>query len=622
MRSVEQFRRTKNVLVLAAVMVFVGGLLGGCHRNSGTPVTAPIVPSFSVSGNVTGLATGAKVTLLDNGGDSLTVSADGTFTFPILIADNGSYSVTVGSQPAGQVCTVSSGSGSGLVANVTKVSVTCSANSVTIGGTATGLVSGQPVTLLNNGTDPLSTSTTGQFTFPTPLAVGGSYAITVETQPVGKTCTVSNGSGTNVSANVSTISVTCSSTTFAVSGTITGLITGQQVTLLNNGADATTVSSTSGTFQFATQVAYNGSYTVSVGTQPTAEHCSVTAGTGNNVQAAVTTVAVTCVTHNLYVGDSGAPKIYQYQTGTGPIIPLATPSVTTTGNIGNLILDNSRNYLYATIPSMNVIAQFNIGADGSLTPMTTATVASGGTAPYEEALSPNGKWLFVGDQGNAKVDSFAIGVDGSLTHIGTYSCTSSCNNTQGVVVDASSTHLYVAGAAIGDIVMMTIAADGSLSSPVAISNGLGNAGELAISPSGAFLLSGANSTMEVFPISSVDGTLGSAVTNFQTTASGIYPLLFNGNYLYVGLGGSASTVVDQFSWSDSTYAVALSPATVTSDPNPQRMAADPTGTYMFVMTRTNQIIDQYLIGAGGVLTYHTSVTLLSATDTYNALAVR
>ena len=71
------------------------------------------------------------VVLQDNGGDDLSVSASGSFTFASPVADGAAYSVTVKTNPSGQACTVSSGSGTVAVANVTNVAVTCAANSAT-----------------------------------------------------------------------------------------------------------------------------------------------------------------------------------------------------------------------------------------------------------------------------------------------------------------------------------------------------------------------------------------------------------------------------------------------------------------------------------------------------------
>jgi hypothetical protein len=79
----------------------------------------------TVSGFVSGLGAGKQVTLLNNGGNSLTVSAIGTFAFSQSVQTGGSYSVTISRQPAGQICSVINDRGSNVVAPVTTVFLTC-----------------------------------------------------------------------------------------------------------------------------------------------------------------------------------------------------------------------------------------------------------------------------------------------------------------------------------------------------------------------------------------------------------------------------------------------------------------------------------------------------------------
>ena len=91
--------------------------------------------------------------------------------------------MTVKTNPAGQTCTVSNGSGTVRVANVTNVAVNCVATtaSYSVGGTVSGL-SGT-VVLQDNGGDDLSVSANGSFTFATKLADGSAYSVTVQDQP-------------------------------------------------------------------------------------------------------------------------------------------------------------------------------------------------------------------------------------------------------------------------------------------------------------------------------------------------------------------------------------------------------------------------------------------------------
>ena len=62
--------------------------------------TAP--PTYAIGGTLTGLADNIKLVLLDNGGDALTLVANGAFSFAAPVAFNTAYAVTVGTQPLWQ----------------------------------------------------------------------------------------------------------------------------------------------------------------------------------------------------------------------------------------------------------------------------------------------------------------------------------------------------------------------------------------------------------------------------------------------------------------------------------------------------------------------------------------
>ena len=96
--------------------------------------------------------------------------------------------MTVKTNPSGQTCSVSGGTGTVASANVTNVAVTCTTNTYSVGGTVSGL-SGT-VVLQDNGGDDLSVSGNGAFTFATRLPTGAAYNVTVKTNPSGQTCSV------------------------------------------------------------------------------------------------------------------------------------------------------------------------------------------------------------------------------------------------------------------------------------------------------------------------------------------------------------------------------------------------------------------------------------------------
>lgn len=167
--------------------------------------------TFTIGGTVSGLA-GTGLVLQDNLKDNLTIITNGNFTFAMPVNAGTAYSVTVLNQPSNpaQNCSVTGGSGNAN-ANVTDVVVTCTTNAYTIGGIVSGLV-GSGLVLQDNLTDNLAITGSGSFTFATPVNSGGSYSVTVLTQPSGplQHCAVNNGSG-NATTNVANIQVVCTS---------------------------------------------------------------------------------------------------------------------------------------------------------------------------------------------------------------------------------------------------------------------------------------------------------------------------------------------------------------------------------------------------------------------------
>lgn len=188
----------------------VSGGSGAVGVGNVTSVVVNCAPgTYTIGGTVSGLT--GTVVLQDNGGNDLSLNSSGSFAFSQTIATGGPYAVTVKTPPAypprSQTCTITNGSGNVAAANVTNVTVACTTNSFTVGGTVSGL-SGTLV-LKNNGADPRTLTTNGAFTFPTAVVSGNTYAATIGTQPSGQTCSLTNASGSVTNGAVTTISVAC-----------------------------------------------------------------------------------------------------------------------------------------------------------------------------------------------------------------------------------------------------------------------------------------------------------------------------------------------------------------------------------------------------------------------------
>jgi hypothetical protein len=297
--------------------------------HSGTSPT-----TYTVGGGISGL-TGSGL-VLANGTDQLTVTAGASsFTFPTAVAAQSTYAVTIVTQPSGASCVVTNGSGTASAA-VTTVQVTCAAAQFHLGGTLSGLTASG--LMLANGTDsvsPAANATT--FTFPTTVASGATYNVTVSAQPTGLTCTVAAGAGTMAGADITSVAITCTPAHYHVGGTITGLSAAGLV--LANGSDTVSPAANASAFTMPATVASGTAYAVTVQTQPTGLTCSVTGGSGTVGTADVASIAVSCSNGTGFTalaGQTSCPAGVPDQNGTGSAASLALPSSIVADNAGNV----------------------------------------------------------------------------------------------------------------------------------------------------------------------------------------------------------------------------------------------------------------------------------------------
>ena len=251
--------------------------------------------TYTIGGTVLGLA-GTGMVLTNNNGNDTPVTGTGNvpFTFTSSVASGTAFAVAIKTQPSGQTCNVSGGTGTVGAANVTSVVINCNAGTFTVGGTVSGLQG--TVVLKNNGTaDTATVTANGTFAFPMPLATSSAYNVTVGTQPSypprSQNCVVTNATGSVGSANVTSVTVACTTASYSVGGMVSGL-TG--TLKLQNGADMLTLTMAGG-FTFGTSVPSGNTYNVQITAQPAGQTCSFTSSaTGTVGNGNVTSVAINC----------------------------------------------------------------------------------------------------------------------------------------------------------------------------------------------------------------------------------------------------------------------------------------------------------------------------------------
>ncbi|WP_157995377.1 choice-of-anchor tandem repeat GloVer-containing protein [Peristeroidobacter soli] len=259
-------------------------------------------PTFAIGGTVAGLGDLAGLQLSD-GIDTITVGpGDATFVFPTRVPSGTSYVIGIVNEPAGKTCTVAGGSGTVDSADIANAVVTCSDRAFQLGGTIQGL-STAGLVLANGETTLAVAADAASFTMPALVAFGSSYSVTVETQPLGLACAVSNGAGIMPASDLTAVSVICTDRSFSLGGNISGL--GSYAGLvLANGPDLLDVNAGATAFTMPTPVPYSSAYDITVQRSPAGLTCSVTQGSGSMTPGDITNVAVTCSDQSYSLGGS------------------------------------------------------------------------------------------------------------------------------------------------------------------------------------------------------------------------------------------------------------------------------------------------------------------------------
>ena len=470
--------------------------------------------TFTVGGSLTGMGAGKSIILKNNGGNDLTVNADGTFAFTTKVASGGAYAVTVGTQPAGQICNVSAGTGNVGNANVTTVVVNCG-NTFTVGGNVTGLGAGT-VILQNNLGDTVNVSANAPFAFPTPLANGLTYSVTVQTQPSSptQTCSVTNATGTIAGANVTNVAVNCVTNTYSVSGTMSGLAAGESAVLQNNLTGDIMVSA-NGNFVFPANIASGAPYSVTVLTQPTGaieQNCTVSNGGGVIGAANVSNVTVACVAKTYAVGGSvsglavGATLVLQ-------------------NNLGdNRVLTNNGAFEFATpVASGGSYAATVLSQPG--TPSQTCLIASGSGPVTNAAITT----IAV----TCTTNSFTVG--GSVTGL---------NVSNGNVVKIVNN-----GSAAGEI---TVSADGNFTFAAPVLSGAAFAVTVSaqpLTPAQTCVVSGGTGTMGGANVNTV---VVNCATNTYTIGGSVTGLAPGNTVIVRNNGGNDTSLTANTTFAFST----------------------------------------------------------------------
>jgi 6-phosphogluconolactonase (cycloisomerase 2 family) len=405
---------------------------GGPGTINNANVTASVActtRTFTVSVNAAFPASGvgSGLTLYDNGGDSLAITGNGTFTFSNPVASGQNYLVSVHTQPTAtpaQYCIVTDGSGTVTTANIVNVAVTCR----TVGRAlfavnkydgANGTVSGFTINPANGNLTANSSSPFTADVNPTAIALDttGQYAYVANQTSFD----ISSFSVTEATAHLAFIGNTPTSGTQTYSAAVApggqfvfagsdanpnGLVDAFDATAgvlaplgsQSSGNDPMALAvDPSGSFVFASEQ-YDNNVTV----------LPVTAGVlgaAANYPAgsAPIGIAVYPAGGYLYVANSGDGTVsaYSYDGTTGALTTLANSPYLVDGSASSapfgVAVDPTGRFLYVSCAVDKVVALFSIDpSTGLLTAVTSGGMPiATGTSPIDVRVDPSGKYLYV-----------------------------------------------------------------------------------------------------------------------------------------------------------------------------------------------------------------------------------
>ena len=223
-----------------------------------------------------------------------------------------------------------------------------------------------------------------------------SAGLTVGTVTTQSSSTVSSGNvisespmaGTSVaSGSAVNLVVSSGSVSYPVYVAVTGLDflleTGQQVTVLDNGADSLTFQY-DGTKQFATQLALNSTFNVTVSVPPTLETCTLSGGSG--IVTGPVSVSVSCVlAPSSTVYPAFAAPYPLVVSGTTPPVVISSPKIIPV--FFSDVPDQAATVAYlealVTSPEWSAVSQYGVGAATVGTPVYLTSAAPAATNPTD-----------------------------------------------------------------------------------------------------------------------------------------------------------------------------------------------------------------------------------------------
>jgi len=376
---------------------------------------------YLIGGTVTGLH-GSGLVLENNSGDSLTITANGSFTFTDGVKNGDAYSVTVATEPSDpvQTCTVHNGSGTIDKAAITNVFVTC----VQAGRFA--FVADQNANAISafaiDSTNGVLSAVDGS-----PYASGGTAPYSMVVDPNQAYLYVANYSSNTVSV-------------YAIDYD-TGELTSSGTAIPTGNNPAAVVVDPSNTYLYVANWSDGtiSAFTLSGGT------ATAVVGSPYTVGANPFALAVDPNGNFLYVvnyADNNV-TVFSIAAGTGELATISgSPFGTGTGPV-SIAIDPTDTFAYVANETSSSISEFALNpSTGALTVVSGSPIGTG-SAPESLVVAPTGSYLYGANVTSAN-DVGTFGLTATTGVLSAVSTVAAGSLPLSVAVDPAGTFVYAA----------------------------------------------------------------------------------------------------------------------------------------------------------------------------------
>lgn len=307
-----------------------------------------------------------------------------------------------------------------------------------------------------------------------------------------------------------------------------------------------------------------------------------------------------------FYAPDGASSVAQYSIGgDGSLTPLS-PSSVLTGNSPRSVSATSQ-YAYIANYADDSISEFEI-VDGLLTPLTPPSV-SGVSSPFMSVLSPDGLYLYVlNAQPSGSISQFSVGGDGQLNPLAVSSVGMS-PQPNALAFTPSGLFAY----ACTNTLIYEFSVSGGALNLISTINLSSSCGAMAASLSGYVYVGLSTNSILQFSIGTSGMLTALNPASVAGTGSGTDTLVTtpNGNFLYAGNfnTGSAGGPISQYSIGSNGTLTALSPLSVTAGSGPYALLISADGSSLYCANNVDGTIQQFSVHPSGQLTTNSTITV-------------